>query len=55
MVAIKERIKIVIQISSCCAKSLKSKSRWRLLGFCLVFLEEIMVQENLIELEKTMA
>ena len=36
-------------------KGLKNKSRWGLLGFCLVFQEEMMVQENPIELEKTMA
>jgi len=36
-------------------KGLKNKSTWRLLGFCLIFFQkEIMIQENLIELEKTM-
>jgi len=33
----KERIKVVIQISKCFTVGLKSKSTWRLLGFCLVF------------------
>ena len=28
---------------------------WYLLGFCLAFQEKMMVQENSIELEKTMA
>ena len=31
------KIKIVIQISRCFTKGLKSKSKWRLLGFCLIF------------------
>ena len=40
------------KFSRCFAKSLKIKSRWRLLGFCLVFQYEMMFQEDPIELEK---
>ena len=55
MITTKKIIKIVIQNLKFFAKGLKIKTMWTLLGFCLIFQEEMMVQENLIELEKTMA